>query len=156
MFDPWSLVDHRRGDSSPHSSRPRKRSRNHRPLLVHVSIKTRIVNELHTHNYTQLTLYHKPPLHLFIAGSSSHVNKLGAIMTTEKVTIGCLLYTKEILGNEHWYQYLILFIYLIFDINVPPLIILSELIKCSVCYCMANRSYHVQLRRSEVDVILKT
>ena len=30
MFDPWSLVDHRRGDSTPHSSRQRKRSRNHR------------------------------------------------------------------------------------------------------------------------------
>ena len=33
MFDPWSLVDHRRGDSTPHSSRQRKRSRNHRLLL---------------------------------------------------------------------------------------------------------------------------
>ena len=30
MFDLWSLVDHRRGDSTPHSSRQRKRSRNHR------------------------------------------------------------------------------------------------------------------------------
>ena len=94
-------MDHKRGDSSPHSSRPRKRSRNHRPLLAHVSIKTGILNELHTHNYTKLTLYHKPPLHLFVAGSLSHVNKLGAIMTTERVMIGCLLYTKEILGNEH-------------------------------------------------------
>ena len=27
MFDLWSLVDHRRGDSTPHSSRQRKRSR---------------------------------------------------------------------------------------------------------------------------------
>ena len=32
MFDPWSLVDHKRGDST-HSSRQRKRSRNHRLLL---------------------------------------------------------------------------------------------------------------------------
>ena len=33
MFDPWSLMDHRRGDSTPHSSRQRKRSCNHRLLL---------------------------------------------------------------------------------------------------------------------------
>ena len=33
MFDPWSLMDHRRSDSTPHSSRQRKRSCNHRLLL---------------------------------------------------------------------------------------------------------------------------
>ena len=33
VFDPWSLLDHRRCDSSQHSSRQRKRSRNHRLLL---------------------------------------------------------------------------------------------------------------------------
>ena len=33
MFDPWSFVDYRRSDSTPNSSRQRKRSRNHRQLL---------------------------------------------------------------------------------------------------------------------------
>ena len=33
MFDLWSLVDHRRGDSTPNSSRQRKRSCYHRLLL---------------------------------------------------------------------------------------------------------------------------
>ena len=33
MFDPWSLMDHRRGDSTLHSSRQKKRSCNHRLLL---------------------------------------------------------------------------------------------------------------------------
>ena len=32
MFDPWSFVDYRRDDSTPNSSRQRKRSRNHRLL----------------------------------------------------------------------------------------------------------------------------
>ena len=33
MFNPWSLMDHRRGDSTPHSSRQRKWSCNHHLLL---------------------------------------------------------------------------------------------------------------------------
>ena len=33
MFDPWSLVDHRCGDSTPHSSCQRKWSHNHFLLL---------------------------------------------------------------------------------------------------------------------------
>ena len=45
MFDPWSLVDHRRGDSTPHSSRQRKRSRNHR-LLLQQRTHTKLLHRL--------------------------------------------------------------------------------------------------------------
>ena len=49
MFDLWSLVDHRRSDSTPCSSRQRKRSRNHRLLLQQCT-------------YTKLLLHRLPQL----------------------------------------------------------------------------------------------
>ena len=45
MFDPWSLVDHRRGNSTPHFSRQRKRSRSYR-LLLQQCTHTKLLHRL--------------------------------------------------------------------------------------------------------------